>query len=428
MQTQLYRLTEHFLRKVNLPEIHRTAETELAVADAINIEKIVADKSNSKIVYLNLCSQEIIRCSDNSESIRAKESNSSTMSLQPTDQSEQASDKLPTDPAVRDALRNAGLLSDSPPSSPCHNKEASNEVDDSPLQNKEEGPDNIFEIDSLPEVDIYGDFEYDLEDEDYIGAAAMKVPKLQPEETESRMNVVFSTLQSERLNDVLDFEYHKRLGDIEESKHSSPLLKNHNNGGTISSTIEVGTDKSCVPQELLLGEEPFLAECEELYGPDKEPLVHKFPEDSLIKLSGQVHAEAPAENDDLSQVKRAIVASVSQNSCDGEKSSNHSQTSENIPRKDKSKIDMNKQCDFINSISKKVETYVKEHIRPLCKSGIITVEQYKWAVAKTTDKVMKYHMNAKNANVLIKEEIQSDALRQNLMPRSCFHAYQVVGH
>ncbi|KAF2297994.1 hypothetical protein GH714_006882 [Hevea brasiliensis] len=359
MQTQLYRLTEHFLRKVNLPEIHRTAETELAVADAINIEKIVADKSNSKIVYLNLCSQEIIRCSDNSESIRAKESNSSTMSLQPTDQSEQASDKLPTDPAVRDALRNAGLLSDSPPSSPCHNKEASNEVDDSPLQNKEEGPDNIFEIDSLPEVDIYGDFEYDLEDEDYIGAAALKVPKLQPEETESRMNVVFSTLQSERLNDVLDFEYHKRLGDIEESKHSSPLLKNHNNGGTISSTIEVGTDKSCVPQELLLGEEPFLAECEELYGPDKEPLVHKFPEDSLIKLSGQVHAEAPAENDDLSQVKRAIVASV--------------------------------------------ETYVKEHIRPLCKSGIITVEQYKWAVAKTTDKVMKYHMNAKNANVLIKE-------------------------
>ncbi|KAF2313464.1 hypothetical protein GH714_011125 [Hevea brasiliensis] len=402
-QTQLYRLTEHFLRKVNLPEIYRTAETELAVADAINIEKKVADKSNSKVVYLNLCSQEIMHHSDNSESIRAKESDSSTWSLLLVDQSEQASDKLSTDPAVRDALRNAGLLSDSPPSSPCHNEEAFDEVDDSSLQNKEEGPDNIFEIDSHPEVDIYGDFEYDLEDEDYIGAAAMTVPKLQTEESESRMKVVFSTLQSERLNDVQDFEDHKTLGDVEESKHSLPLSKGHVDGGTINSTIEGGTDNPCAPPELLPGEEPSLTECEELYGPDKEPLMHKFPEESLRKLYGQVPVEAPAEKDDSSQVRHAIDASFGQNSCDGQNSSNHSQTSENIPRKDKSKIETDKQFDVINSVSKKVETYIKEHIRPLCKSGIITVEQYRWAVAKTTDKVMKYHLNAKNANFLIKE-------------------------
>lgn len=50
-----------------------------------------------------------------------------------------------------------------------------------------------------------------------------------------------------------------------------------------------------------------------------------------------------------------------------------------------------------------VEAYIKEHIRPLCKSGVITTEQYKWAAAKTTDKVMKYHSKAKNANFLIKE-------------------------
>lgn len=47
--------------------------------------------------------------------------------------------------------------------------------------------------------------------------------------------------------------------------------------------------------------------------------------------------------------------------------------------------------------------FVKENIRPLCKIGVITVEQYRWAVAKTTDKVMKYHSDAKNANFLIKE-------------------------
>ncbi len=50
-----------------------------------------------------------------------------------------------------------------------------------------------------------------------------------------------------------------------------------------------------------------------------------------------------------------------------------------------------------------MEAYVKEHIRPLCKSGVITAEQYRWAVAKTTDKVMKYHSKSKNANFLIKE-------------------------
>lgn len=50
-----------------------------------------------------------------------------------------------------------------------------------------------------------------------------------------------------------------------------------------------------------------------------------------------------------------------------------------------------------------MEAYIKEHIRPLCKSGVITVDQYRWAVSKTTEKVVKYHSKAKNANFLIKE-------------------------
>lgn len=50
-----------------------------------------------------------------------------------------------------------------------------------------------------------------------------------------------------------------------------------------------------------------------------------------------------------------------------------------------------------------VEAYIKEHIRPLCKSGVITVDQYRWAVGKTSEKVMKHHSKAKNANFLIKE-------------------------
>jgi hypothetical protein len=34
---------------------------------------------------------------------------------------------------------------------------------------------------------------------------------------------------------------------------------------------------------------------------------------------------------------------------------------------------------------------------------VISVKQYRWAVGKTTEKVMKFHQKDKNANFLIKE-------------------------
>ncbi|WCJ26532.1 RING/U-box protein [Euphorbia peplus] len=375
-QTQVYRLTEHFLRKANLPEIRRTAETELAVADAINIEKGVADRSSSKLVYLNLCSQELLHRSENSAPLATAESNSSS-SLQPVDQSEQANEELSSDAAIHDALINAGLISDSPPSSP-HNTEKANEVVNSPQQNKEDEPDNIFEIDSHPEEDIYGDFEYDIEDEDYIGAAAVKVAKVPLEESESRLKVVFSTLKSESLTD----KDQKKSDDIEETKLS---MEGHTDMCTISSTTEDGTDKPSAAPQLLPtedGEELSLADCEELYGPDKEPLLHNLPEETCELV---VHANVQTEENVSSGVNR-------------ENSSNCSHTSENVRSKDKSNT-----RDSTNSVSKKVEMYIKEHIRPLCKTGIITAEQYRWAVAKTAEKVMKFHQNAKSASFLIKE-------------------------
>ncbi|KAG6684791.1 hypothetical protein I3842_12G080200 [Carya illinoinensis] len=162
-QTQLHRLTEYFLRKANLPVIRRTAETEFAVADAINIEKEVADRSNSKIVYLNLCSQEMLHHSDNSKSSRATEAYTSPSAEAPIKESDQATNQISTDPVILDALRSAGLVSDSPPNSPQSEKEVLNKNDPSI---REEGPDDVFDMDSCPELDIYGDFEYDLDDED----------------------------------------------------------------------------------------------------------------------------------------------------------------------------------------------------------------------------------------------------------------------
>ncbi|CAN1300072.1 Uncharacterized protein At4g10930 [Linum perenne] len=389
-QTQLYRLTEYYLKKLNLPEIRRTAETELAVADAINIEKEVAEKSSTKMVYVNLCSQRLLHRSDNLKPVRAVESDTSSAPAVPTDK-ERSKIEIPADPEIEEALRLAGLLTNSPPASPAHR---SDEVGDSSTHVNEEGPDNILEIDSVPEADIYGDFEYDLDDEDYIGATSMNVSKTSQEEVEAKMKLVFSTL---------------KLEEPDNSGDSNKLSAGAEESGNCSSIIELVDNESCVPPKSLPGEEgddePSLAECEELYGPEKEPMMSKFQLDAL------------SEN----------KSSQADNTTNEKKPSNHPHSTDEPSRKEDSKST----SEAANSVSKKVnslyshfsdllssasctslhysksmyqvEAYIKEHIRPLCKSGVINVEQYRWAVAKTTEKVMKYHSNSKNATFLIKE-------------------------
>ncbi|KAB2069795.1 hypothetical protein ES319_A08G115400v1 [Gossypium barbadense] len=407
-QAQLYRLTEHFLRKANLPIICRTAETELAVADAINIERDVADRSNSKVVYLNLCSQEVLHRSDDSRCIRAKEADTSSPSKISTNRQEQGSDECSTDPMIVEALRNAGLLSDSPPTSPLHKTGVPNEVDDSSAKIMDEEPDNIFEMDSHLEADIYGDFEYDLEDEDYIGVTAEKALKVQPDGV-AKMKVVLSTVSNEpsKSNNLADAEDHEKLGNIVVPDDSTCLPKNSNEPLIKCSTADDGTDRSCAVLEPPLpdeaGEELSIAECEELYGPDKEPLVNKFTEASQ-KIHGLVDAGIPADNTAIIVNENKVIDPISHGSSGRENPAEQIRTVENVKKKDKkSNMETDKQSDGANHVSKKVEAYIKEHIRPLCKSGVITAEQYRWAVAKTTDKVMKYHINDKNANFLVKE-------------------------
>ncbi|XVF53097.1 hypothetical protein PTKIN_Ptkin05aG0072300 [Pterospermum kingtungense] len=428
-QAQLYRLTEHFLRKANLPVIRRTAETELAVADAINIEREVADRSNSKVVYLNLCSQEILHRSDDSKPVRAKESENPPPSEISIDRQDQGSGACSTDPVVVEALRNAGLLSDSPPSSPHHETEVPSEVNDATEKIREEEPDNVFEMDSHLEEDIYGDFEYDLEDEDYIGVSTEKAPMVvQPEEGLSKMKVVFSTVSMERSksNNLADSEDHEKLGNVVVPDGSSCFPENTNVPVIKCSTVDDGTDKSCAVLESLHDEECeelSVAECEELYGPEKEPLINKFSEASQ-KIYGLVDAKIPAENTGTgdnekhalqhmvntsepgiqSKEGNKVTDILGHGSSGGESSADQIQMGDNVNKKEKKpNMETEKQSDGANPISKKVEAYIKEHIRPLCKSGVITTEQYRWAVGKATEKVMKYHLKAKNANFLIKE-------------------------
>lgn len=369
MQTQLYRLTEHLLRKANLPVIRRTADTELAVADAINIEKEVSDRSNSKLVYQNLCSQEILHLSKSNKSSRAPVLSSSPSSV-PADRSGEAVHELSTDPVTEEALRNAGLLSDSPPNSPHSNNEVPAEEDDSSLDIREEGPDNVFEMDVNPDLDIYGDFEYNLEDEDYIGATATKVSNAQPEEGASKIKVVFSTLQPEISNDTLDLGSTGKIVAVQ--KDSSCMLEN-TYSGLEDSTTERETDS--VPLESIFGkegEELSVAECEELYGPDIEPLIKKLPGASEILYgsidAGLVKDKYPNENESCGPKPteeitspsgnenhaQNIVASLGCNSSGGEDLTNHPQPDGNVERKKKSNMDSKDQSNSITSISKKV--------------------------------------------------------------------------
>ncbi|KAI3927502.1 hypothetical protein MKX01_027424 [Papaver californicum] len=72
-------------------------------------------------------------------------------------------------------------------------------------------------------------------------------------------------------------------------------------------------------------------------------------------------------------------------SSEGNHSPNHSLMSKSVRPKDK-KPQRGKQTEISHSVSKKVEAYIKEHVRPLCKSGVITAEQYRWAVIKQLKK------------------------------------------
>ncbi|KAL7111840.1 hypothetical protein ACP275_05G114900 [Erythranthe tilingii] len=361
-QAQLYRLTEHFLKKANMSLVSRAAETELAVADAVNIEKGIADKSNSKLVYANLCSQELLRRPDNVNSERATEEEIHCSTSERL--SEETNNSSLKDLSVDEALRKAGLVSDSPPNSPDHFQ-----TDDI---NEEEEPDSVLEVDSNQELDIYGDFEYNLEDDDFIGAGSLNISNVQPEQP--KIKLLFSSIKAEEPN----VEALAGFSDPLESRN------NTNDGGSTVDSINSPIDKD---------EEPSLAECEELYGPEKEPLIKKYPEIaiSIAPVEQAASKEPHGENGDCGPHET-------------EKNNNNNMESKQSKNATKKEKKSSKQSEQNNSmVMKKVEAYVKEHIRPLCKSGVITVEQYRWAVNKTTEKVMKYHSKEKNANFLIKE-------------------------
>lgn len=298
--------------------MRRTAETELAIADAVNIEKEVADRSNSKLVYINLCSQELLRRSDNASNVGVAESNPCQTSEVLTNSSEELSEVHSSDPAVNEALRNAGLLSDSPPNSPnCPLEEDKEEICVS-KEVEDHGPENVFEVDAPPELDIYGDFEYNLEDDDFSGAGTSMISALQP--GESKMKVVFSTINPVGYDGSMELQNHEKQ-EILEGPVDSSLLIGCETSCRVGSSTAAGKTENCLSHSSLIhsqnssliDEELSGVDCEELYGPDKEPLIEKYPEMASLKLNELAMNNEVQQSNGVDESKQALKSSEQAN-------------------------------------------------------------------------------------------------------------------
>ncbi|KAK8943452.1 hypothetical protein KSP40_PGU009904 [Platanthera guangdongensis] len=536
---QLYRITEHYLRRANLPVIRRTAETELAVADAVNVEKEIFERSNSKLVYVNLCSQTVSQLANMQESDEPsipdsskmdretghksewtlKKSTESTKMDTETDHMSEWADTnifgltLPTlemsngacedtnsDPEapeqsiIEKALRMAGLFSDSPPSSPdCATKD-SNE-------------------DECANENVTESLNYDAEELRIDNCLPATVPQtgifvsLSIEECEGgTKEAVVSQMSEDSKISLCLSSWTEKVSALPSSQQQETDLqidlacagKNH-----YDLAIAGKNDTSYLFELLHLKLELLLQASakEEDEVQLSFPKAHIFVLDSafsiapingyfdpwaplniastspislipniatLLPLSGffNMHVSIEGENhsdlaiacnngNNLFQLPDAAARKsvISASSSSESKLSKLAGAGENdtsylfelldlklefliqgsAKEEDEVQLSFPKAHLFVlnsafsiapindyfdpwaplnltanrpastMSLALKVEAYIKEHIRPLCKSGVITDAQYRCAVGKTLVKVMKFHHKAKNANFLIRE-------------------------
>ncbi|XP_078152228.1 RING/U-box protein [Carex rostrata] len=371
-QAQLYRITEHFLRRANLPSICRSAETELAVADAVNIEKEICKQSNSKLVYLNLVSQSL-RQHANKFTLDKKVENIPNIGkpecvdgdVDGDDDVEKSndgdvekanhSDIEKNDSDIEKVLRMAGLLSDSPPNSPERN-DASVE-DNSSLKG---------------EADLVHTETKEMQD---------------GQRKESDFECIGSDRsESERNEGKLDNNVVPRWeSSVSGQKEDLGMPKDN------SVVVKMSENEALDEKKESDGETGDTKNCDKNKNVNMDSNVNTNREDWKDECESE--GESCAGSKSISHNKEKLSCSPT-----------HSMVCENAPEGEKPRGPVNqKPSDSALSISKKVEAYVKEHIRPLCKSGVINVRQYRWAVEKTTEKVMKYHQKEKSANFLIKE-------------------------
>lgn len=341
MQAQLYRISELYLRKTDIPVIQRTAETELAIADAVNVEKEICEKSNSKLVYLNLCSHVI------------SQHKSGKQPKKEDDKKEEGeSSEVPCD-NVQEALKLAGLGSDSPPSSPhVTNDTGKNDACNPKIESEEH--ESIFDLDSHPDFDIFGNFEYDIDDDEYAGPTGgmntCKSSQLQLEESDSKMKVVLSNVTTFKAPDRLEHAAEKVDSSIVELKLNS--LDDDRDNAKYS--LNRNPDVDCQATICEKNEEISLVDYEELYGMEKEPLANQYIFDAPIAESIISAAEISKSAENENQMKDQFVVATSSACNDSFKKD---LLGESMMTKETNVV-MEKESDVTHSVSKKVKKHL----------------------------------------------------------------------
>ncbi|KAH9329954.1 hypothetical protein KI387_002062, partial [Taxus chinensis] len=214
-QVQLNRLLELYLKNAEMETIRRTAESEFAVADAVNMEKEIYEKSNSRSVYMNLCAQAL---SQQTSSYKVAENYDHCQEL-----------GTESNDDVTAALKAAGLISDSPPGSLYRITEDSGAENDIIVENQDATGciESVLELDCHPALDIYGDFEYDLEDVEDPATSnisnSLRIPAVPSKEATSKVKVVLSTGQwsKQSVNEESDRGHEKQMC-VEQSDTGEP--------------------------------------------------------------------------------------------------------------------------------------------------------------------------------------------------------------
>lgn len=374
------------MRSTNLSVIRRTAETELAVADAVNVEKEIFERSNSKLVYINLCSQVLSQLTKSqAETTASHLTGDNVCGLDHSAKETYAEPGATVSSKVEEALRLAGL-SDTPPSSPDRVGKNPSEENDPSLNVNKDCLENVLDTDSHPELDIYGDFDYDLGDEGYTAYSSMpnasRASKLQPENADSRMKVILSTVKFQESGKFSDSDSLKPSVKEEPTNdnliveaRSNPftLLEYQKAHGAENAKIDVGLDTPSTLEPSRGHKEPSLAGYKELYGSEQEHLMNVISDVVIGEGSNFVVVQAvpkgtiPPETENNNSKDGVTVSEFYIESCMENKtlldhkssgrgnSPTHSCMGENALKERKSKSTSDKFSDSTFSISKKVQ-------------------------------------------------------------------------
>ncbi|KAL6615950.1 hypothetical protein ACP70R_038220 [Stipagrostis hirtigluma subsp. patula] len=449
-QAQLHRIAEHYLQRANLDVIRRCADTELAIADAVNVEKDIYERSNSKLVYVNLCSQATRQPakakSDNDTStltekteldrvLASQQVTSETTSTSGCDievlnsaaisnQNSELGDDIAPEQTVHkhtlsfssaeEALKRAGLF-DSPPNSPERNITAAEgecslrgrvDLDSEPGKVLQSSPcSSVNDLSSLKGDNSSAPNDFDTTNcENHHTVMPCQQPKTDTEEQQKL--IPGGETKDAMANEISAINSAEAEADgcsvqCEESSEPSKEIIVQSNmpdegTGHVENLRDTEKAASSLPNRSPHGND-LPRECEVISKPEnlelsKEKSSSDNPSLNSKHPKGDKLTHPPKGEEDS---KKPAPDKADKNTPDSSSSIYKKVTHVLVAQHFLIAITM--------ATSFRVEMFVKEHIRPLCKSGVITVDQYRWAVGKTTDKVMKFHRDAKNANFLIKE-------------------------